>query len=150
MRPGLKTALTFTAGLVVGAASWGGYQMYRLEWFMRLIESSTLNEQAVNLQFLSSAKRTGFWRESLFEGLPNVAQTANRYRENPEYANVLWNVRLAYALNDRPVPQEIDAILSNLPAESAPSCPMPRRKLGLPPLPTQEAPRTSHLNDPQL
>ena len=140
MRPGLKTALTFTAGLVVGAAGWGAYQMYRLEWFMRLIESSTLNESALNLQYLSSEKRTGFWRESLFEGLLNVAQTAN----------VLWNVRLAYALNDRPVPQEIDAILSNLPAESAPSCPMPRRKLGLPPLPTQEAPRTSHLNDPQL
>ena len=150
MRPRLKTALTFTAGLVVGAAGWGAYQMYRLEWFMRLIESSTLNEQALHLQFLSSEKRTGFWRESLFEGLPNVAQTANRYREDPEYANVLWNVRLAYALNDRAVPQEIEAILSNLPPESAPSCPLPRRKLGLPPLPTTEAPKTSRPADPQL
>ena len=150
MRPGLKTALTFTAGLVVGAAGWGAYQMYRLEWFMRLIESSTLNEQALNLQFLSSEKRTGFWRESLFEGLPNVAQTANRYRENPEYANVLWNVRLAYAMYDRPVPKEIEGILSDLPADSAPSCPMPRRKLGLPPLPPAETPKTSPLADPQL
>ena len=37
MRKGLKTALTFTAGLVVGAASWGTFQMYKLQWFMRLI-----------------------------------------------------------------------------------------------------------------
>lgn len=150
MRKGLKTALTFTAGLVVGAASWGTFQMYKLQWFMRLIESSSLNEPALNLQFLSSEKRTGFWRESLFEGLPNVAQTANLHRDIPEYANVLWNVRLAYALYERPVPKEIEGILSDLPADSAPSCPMPRRKLGLPPLPPAETPKTSPLADPRL
>src|SRR6187399_2062210 len=101
MRQGLKTALTFTAGLAVGAAGWGAFQMYKLQWFMRLIESSALNEQALNLQFLSSEKRTGFWRESLFEALPNVAQSANLHREDPEYSNILWNIRLAYAMNDR-------------------------------------------------
>lgn len=150
MRPGLKTALTFTAGLVVGAAGWGAFQMHRLEWFMRLIESSALNEHALKLQFLASEKRTGLWRESLLEGLPNVAQAANLHRDIPEYANVLWNVRLAYAVNDRPVPNEIKDILSNLPAESAPQCPMPRRKLGLPPLPAQETPKTGATDNARL
>ena len=38
MRPRLKTALTFTAGLVVGAAVWGSVQMYSFVRVMRHFE----------------------------------------------------------------------------------------------------------------
>ncbi len=150
MRPGLKTGLTFTAGLLVGAFIVGGIQRHYIAKFMRHIESAELHQQALNLQLLASEKRTGFWRESLLEGLPDVARIANRHREDPAYANVLWNIRLAYSLHDRPVPKELEAILSDLPPASAPQCPMPRRKLGLPPLATGETPKPSRLNDPQL
>lgn len=150
MRPGLKTALTFTAGLAVGAVGWGSFQMHNFMKFMNQFSATSLNQEVLNLQFLASEKRTRIWRESLFEGLPDLARTANVHREDPNYAGILWNIRLVYSLYDRPVPKELEAILSNLPPDAAPQCPMPRRKLGLPPLPTQAAPKTSSLNDPQL
>ena len=150
MRPRLKSALSFTAGAIVGAAVWGAVQMHFVEKFFSQRGWLVANETAVNLQWLSSEERTQFWRESLLESMPDLARSVDPFRDDANYAGVLWNIRLAYTLNDRPVPKEIEAILSNLPAESAPSCPMPRRKLGLPPLPTQEAPRTSQLNNPQL
>lgn len=150
MRPHLKTALTFFAGLVVGAAAWGTIQMHYVEQFFSQRSWIAANESALNLQLLSSEKRTQLWRESLLESMPDLARSVNPHRDDPNYAGVLWNIRLAYSLNERPVPKEIEAILSNLPPDAAPQCPAPRRKLGLPPLPMQEAPKTSPLNDPQL
>lgn len=149
MRKGLKTVLTFTAGVVVGAVAIGGIQRHYIGKFMRHIESAQLHQQTLNLQLLASEKRTGFWRESLLEGLPDVARAANRHREDPAYATILWNVRLAYSLNDRAVPQELEAILSGLPLDSAPQCPMPRRKLGLPP-PAKAAPKADATDNAQL
>jgi len=150
MRQGLKTALTFTAGVAVGAVVWGGIQMHYVEKFFSKRGWIAANENALNLQLLSSEKRTRLWRESLLEAMPDLARSVNPHRDDPNYAGVLWNIRLAYTLNDRPVPQEIEAMLSNLPAESAPSCPMPRRKLGLPPLPARDAPKPGATNNAQL
>lgn len=150
MRKGLKTALTFTAGLVVGAVGWGGIQMYSFMRVMRHFESTAANQDVLNLQLLSSENHIRFWRESLLESLPDLARRANLHRDDPNYAGVLWNIRLAYSLYERPVPKELEEILTNLPPDAAPQCPAPRRKLGLPPLPPAEAPKTSQLNDPQL
>ncbi len=150
MRPGLKTALTFTAGLVVGATVWGGIQMHYVEKFFSHRGWIAANESALHLQFLSSEKGVRRWRNSLVDSMPDLARSVNPHRDDPNYATVLWNIRLAYALNEVPVPKEIEAILSNLPPAAAPQCPMPRRKLGLPPLPTSEARKTSQLNDSQL
>jgi hypothetical protein len=150
MRPRLKTALTFTAGLVVGAVVFGRIQMHYVEKFFSQRGWIAANESALNLQLLSSEKRTRFWRQSLLEAMPDLARSVNPLREDPNYAGVLWNIRLAYSLNETPVPKEIEAILSNLPASAAPQCPMPRRKLGLAPLPTSEPPGTSKPSDTQL
>lgn len=150
MRPGLKTALTFAAGLVVGAVAIGGIQRHYIGKFFAERGWIAANESVVNLQLLSSEKRTRLWRESLLDSLPDLARSVDPHRADPNYAGVLWNIRLAYALYERPVPEEIEAILSNLPPEAAPQCPMPRRKLGLPPLPTPAAPKTTSLSDPQL
>ncbi|MEO8197100.1 MAG: hypothetical protein ABI689_10285 [Thermoanaerobaculia bacterium] len=150
MRPRLQTAVAFVAGLLVGATALGWYQMRSFMQVAKLRETSMLNDVPLQLQFLSSEKRTRLWRESLIEGLPRVALAANLHREDPRYSFILWNVRLAYSLYERPVPAELTEILSNLPSETAPSCPMPRRVLGLPPLTEPKSPRSSPVTDPQL
>jgi hypothetical protein len=150
MRKGLKTALTFTAGIVVGAAGWGGIQSHFIHEHFARMGWMSANETALHLQLLASDKNVRRWRNSLVESMPDLARSVNPHRDDPNYATVLWNIRLAYTLNEVPVPKEIEAMLSNLPSESAPQCPMPRRKLGLPPLPKQDEAKTSALNDPQL
>ena len=150
MRPRLKFALIFTAGVIVGALLGGAIQIHYVEKFFAQRGWIAANESALNLQLLSSEKRTNFWRESLIESMPDLARSVDPHRADPNYAGVLWNIRLAYSLNERPVPKEIEAILANLPPSAAPRCPMPRRQLGLPPLPPAEASKTSRLNDSQL
>jgi hypothetical protein len=135
MRPFLKVALAFVAGLIVGAVVWGKLQIDSFERVMARANAASLNEPVLHLQFLSSEKRTNLWRDSLLESMPDLARRLDPLRQVPEYAAILWNIRLAYSLNDREVPKEIAAILSNLPLEAAPQCPLPRRTQAPPPRP---------------
>jgi hypothetical protein len=138
MRPRLKIALAFTAGLVVGAAVWGTIQMRNFEKFARHLEANALAQDALHLQILASEKRTGQWRELLFSGLPSAAQRLNTRRDDLEFAGALWSIRLAYSMTDRPVPEELESILANLPSEAAPQNNNARKRLGLPPLQAPE------------
>ncbi len=140
MSPRLKTALTFTAGLVVGALVMGTLQMRNFERFMNQREWMVANESALYLQMLSSEKGTNQMREVLFDGLPNWARRLDAHREDLDYAGVLWSIRLAYSLNERPIPEELKEILANLPAEAAPRCNGTRKSLGLAPLPASQPP----------
>jgi hypothetical protein len=138
MRPSFKVALAFLAGLIVGAVVWGRYQIYTIEKVMAPAQAANLSQPALHLQFLSSEKMTRRWRNSLVESMPDLARSVDPLRQDPNYAAVLWNIRLAYSMNDLEVPKELEAILSNLPLEAAPQCPMPRSTLGLPPQPAAD------------
>jgi hypothetical protein len=142
MRPRVKTAVTFTAGLLVGAVAAGALGVVAIFKIQAMRERAMAHESAFYLQQLSSAEQTQNLREMLFEGLPYQAQRVNAHRDDLEFASALWSIKLAYSMNDRPVPAELKAILSNLPPEAGPRCNGTRRQLGLPPVETPEPPAT--------
>lgn len=148
MRPRLKTAVTFTAGLLVGAVAAGALGVVTIFKIQAMRERAMAHESAFYLQQLSSTERTEKLREMLFEGLPYQAQRFNAHRDDLEFASALWSIKLAYSMNERPVPRELEAILANLPEEAGPNCPWPRRQVGLPPLPPSED--SGKPSDPQL
>jgi hypothetical protein len=142
MRPRLKTAVTFTAGLLVGAVAAGALGVVAIFKIQAMRERAMAHESTFYLQMLSTEKGTHELRELLFDGLPDQARRFNAKRDDLDFASALWSIRLAYSMNDRQVPAELEAILANLPAEAGPRCNGTRRQLGLPPVETPEPPAT--------
>lgn len=140
MRPRVKTAVTFAAGLVVGAVAAGALGVVAIFKIQAMREQVVAHESAFYLQMLSSAERTEQLRELLFAGLPDQARRFDAKRSDLDFASALWSIRLAYSMNGRPIPQELESILANLPAEAAPRCVGTRKMLGLPP---SEVPATA-------
>ncbi len=144
MRPRLKTAVTFTAGLLVGAVAAGALGVVAIFKIQAMRERAMAHESAFYLQMLSSEKRTHeSARDSLFDGLPDQAQRFNAHRDDLEFASasVVDPPRL---LDERPAGagESSKRFWRTCPQRPVRGATCTRRQLGLPPVETPEPPAT--------
>lgn len=118
-----KRFLDLLVGLALGGLVGGS--LVSVRWQEAMAQTYLLHtaDQAVVAAGIARGEQDALSRR-IFEALPSYVQTIeSQFSGRPERCWTLWQVRKAYEAAARPVPAELQPILSGLPPES--ECPSP-------------------------